>query len=408
MSTEQIGQQLPTANAGSLSKRLLFFSHEDWDDVWRRNQFICAELTQRHPDLSILWVCRPIDVPYSLARRKMDEIKSIKLAPHTVPEFPGIKVIKPIKLLPNRMGKSFNSWLISYNVRKILQALNWDDFAVWINFEQVIHCFPLPGASKLIYDITDDWTQQEQLEHHRQALLDDTEALLQRADHVIVCSPRLYEGKVGKCRGALSLISNGVDHQKYHPDALANLSAPPDVGAIKKPVVGYIGTLHSTRLDLPLIAAAAELLPQVSFVFIGPNCLTGDELQLLNKHNIHFLGARKYSQLPSYMSWFDCCMTPHLVNNFTDSLDPLKLYEYMSTGKPIVSTPCSGFRQLHELISVAGTPAEFAAAIEREVKVADPARAEQRVKWASQHSWAKRIDQIERLLGWAPSPAAGK
>ncbi len=146
-----------------------------------------------------------------------------------------------------------------------------------------------------------------------------------------------------------------MDNERYHPKALAHQKAPEDIKHIVHPIAGYTGTLHAARLDLALIESSAKALPNVHFVFVGPNCLTESESAQLRAPNIHILGSKSYADLPAYISCFDICLTPHSINDFTESLDPLKLYEYMSTGKAIVSTKCAGFREHPDLVYLADT-----------------------------------------------------
>lgn len=382
-------------------KRLLFFSLEDWNHVFRRNQFICAELCRRF-DLEILWVGPVVDIAYALLRHDYQDLLSIQTAPRPVADQPAVKRLRPVKLLPNKIGRRFNDDLVSRNVKRALKTLGWKDFDIWINAQQARNYLPLPGSKRLIYDITDDWTKMPQPRHQLEAVIADDAEMLRQADHVIVCSRQLYESKKGKCR-ALTLIANGVDNLRYHPDQLRGLEPPKDLKGIAHPIVGYTGTLHSSRLDLALLEETAQKLEQVNFVFVGPNSLTGEETARLNRSNIHILGSRPYQDLPSYLASFDACMTPHLVNDFTESLDPLKLYEYMSTGKPIISTKCAGFRDYPDLITLAERE-NFSGAVMQALQETDRSkeaeRSKMRVDWASTQSWGSRLDQVEKALGW--------
>ena len=389
---------MSTTELKSSKRRLLFFSLEDWNEVWRRNQFICAELARRNEDLELLWVGPPIDIAYSLLRRDFSEIFAAHIVPREVHGAKGIKKLRPLKLLPNKVGRKFNDRLITKTVTSSLRVLGWESFDIWINDQKAQNYLPFTGAQKLIYDITDDWSKLPQTETQRKTIIEDDTAMLEKADHVIVCSRQLYERKLGKCR-ALSLISNGVDNERYHPKELATHKAPPDIKNIAHPIAGYTGTLHSARLDLGLIAASAKELPNVHFVFVGPNCLTDAESALLRAPNIHILGSKPYSALPDYLNCFDICLTPHAINEFTESLDPLKLYEYMSTGKAIVSTKCAGFREYPDLIYLADTQ-DFSQAIETALQKDDQVKKQARITWASEQSWSSRVDQVEKVLGW--------
>jgi glycosyltransferase involved in cell wall biosynthesis len=385
------------------AKRILFFSLEDWNEIWRRNQFICAELCRRHPDLSVLWVGQTVDLSYAIVRGDFVELGQPQLTPHIVPDLPQIHTIKPVKLLPNKIGKGLNRYLYGSAIKAAIVKSHWheQEFDMWVNDQQAANLLPLANVRKVIYDITDDWTELPQSERSRNTVIENDRNMLTHADHVIVCSQKLFETKRSKCK-SLSLIPNGVDDWRYHPDVLTQLEAEPpaDIRGLSKPIVGYTGTLHSARLDLQLIAACANKLPQCSFVFVGPNSLTAEEIASIQRPNVHILGAKAYADLPKYIAAFDACMTPHLVTPFTDSLDPLKLYEYMSTGKPAISTPCAGFRDLRELVAIASTADEFCAAIHKEIDEADHTKARERIAWARQHSWAARVSEIEKILGW--------
>lgn len=386
-------------NSGA--KRLVFFSHESFDEMWRRNQFICAELHRRHNELEILWVGPRVDILFSISKGRWAELNHVQLTPHSVHDFRRILQMRPAKLLPNKIGKGFNQRNYSDTIRSTLRSLGWNSFQVWINDQSARTCLPLPGQTDLVYDITDDWSKAPQPEHARQAVIADDAYLLENADHVIVCSKSLFDAKQGKCK-KLALIANGVDEWRYHPDALCKVDPPHDLDDVSRPIAGYVGTLHSSRLDLELIRTIADRLPQMNFVFVGPNCLSPQETASIKRSNVHILGTRSYDELPRYFSAFDICMTPHLVNSFTDSLDPLKLYEYMSTGKPIVSTACSGFRDEEELIYIAQSAGEFVHALENALNESDRSLCTKRSHWARQHSWGSRVDRIEELLGWRP------
>jgi glycosyltransferase involved in cell wall biosynthesis len=396
---KQTSSAKSNTSSATSTKRLLFFSIEDWNEVWRRNQFFCAELVRRNPDAEILWVNPVVDLLHSLMRHDFSQFSAIRLAPNAVTGQAQILTIKPIKILPNKLGREFNNRLFADNIRSALHSLGWTSYDVWINAQSARQLLPFPGTKKLIYDITDDWTKMPQPEHIRLATIEDDAAMLRDADHVIVCSRQLYESKKNRCR-ELTLIHNGVDDHRYHPDQLSKTETPADIGQIQKPIIGYTGTLHSSRLDLALTAQVADELKHVNFVFVGPDCLTAAERKLLNKPNIHILGSRSYEELPRYIARFDAYMTPHLVNDFTESLDPLKLYEYMSTGKPIISTDCAGFREMTELVSIAPNASEFARAIEVALNSEDPARACQRIAWAQNQSWTARVIKLEEILGW--------
>ena len=131
---------------------------------------------------------------------------------------------------------------------------------------------------------------------------------------------------------------------------------------------------------------------------IGPNLLSlGDRQRLEATGKVFLHPAVPYREIPNYMRAFDICITPHRVTPFTESLNPIKLWEYLAAGKPIISTPVAGFRDYPQHVYLAADVASFLAAVPvalREPNLKIVARQEA----ASHHSWDARIAQIVPLL----------
>src|SRR5690606_6370135 len=97
-----------------------------------------------------------------------------------------------------------------------------------------------------------------------------------------------------------------------------------------------------------------------TLVLVGPNRLTTEHASFLTQEGAVILGGRAFDEVPAYLQHAGALVVPHLVNPFTDSLDPIKLYEYLAVGRPVVSTPVAGFRDLTGPGIHAVAPAEFA------------------------------------------------
>ena len=112
-------------------------------------------------------------------------------------------------------------------------------------------------------------------------------------------------------------------------------------------MVLYVGTLHRDRLDVDLCATlAGGLRGAATFVLVGPVALDAADQALLTGAGAVLLGAREHTTIPAYLKNADVLVVPHVVTEFTDSLDPIKVYEYLAAGRPVVSTPVAGFREL--------------------------------------------------------------
>jgi glycosyltransferase involved in cell wall biosynthesis len=135
-------------------------------------------------------------------------------------------------------------------------------------------------------------------------------------------------------------------------------------------------------------------------VLVGPNHLTPAQRGRLALPNVYMTGPVPYREIPGYMSGFDVCITPHLVSAFTESLNPIKLWEYLAAGKPIVSTAVAGFRDFPEHVRIAeaaGGAKGFVAAC-REALAEPTGSAAARRREAQRHSWEARVDAIEAVI----------
>ena len=382
---------------------LIFVSMENWDELWRRNQFICAELARKVAGRHILFVGVQRNLLRSLAHGQWRALWNDPT--WHVPEHPNITVTTPLRVMPERYpwGRKFNEWLTRRHVRKAAAALGICAPVLWLNPHSAVHMAGRMGERAVIYDITDDWEKAEQSPSLASEIRAQDGALGRRADAVIVCSPDLLASKEAKFRRPVHLIPNGVNAEHYRSVADASLPIPAAAQGWPKPVLGYTGTVHSQRVDAALVAALAERFPNGSIVLLGPNLLdAADQRRLAGIRNIFLPGPVPYREIADWMRAFDVCIVPHLVTTFTESLNPIKLWEYLAAGKPIVSTPVAGFRDFPELVRLADDADHFTAqvraALEEGLALVAARQAE-----ARKHSWTSRVDQIEAIIQSCPT-----
>lgn len=178
-------------------------------------------------------------------------------------------------------------------------------------------------------------------------------------------------------------------------------AVPADLAAIPRPRVGYVGGLHK-HVDLALLEGLVGAMPEVSFVFIGPQ--VSAPWALADRPNVYLLGRREQAELPAYVDGMDVCFVPYQRSRFTETVWPTKLHEYLARGKPVVSTPLPEVLALGyepAVVRVAATPAEAAEAIRAALADA-PGAAARRRALAQEHSWALLVErmraEIERAI----------
>lgn len=219
-------------------------------------------------------------------------------------------------------------------------------------------------------------------------------ALIKRVDLVIIHSQKLLEKK-GSLNPNTVQIPNGVDYFAYATPA----PEPTDVSQIPRPRIGYVGVIKS-QLDLDLLRQLATRRPEWSFLLVGPNGhLAGKEVQLeelVALPNVYKLGNRQLTELPSYMQSLDVCLMCYEVCDYTNFIYPLKLNEYLATGRPVVSTPIDSALPLKDVLEIAGNLPEWEQAInnalspdENTVEIV-----EKRQQQALLHDWDHLVNQI--------------
>ena len=146
---------------------LIFVSLEPWDDIWRRNQFVCcADLARRHPQLKILFVSPARDLSNAIRRRDFRDFRNASVA--SVPGFPNIYLTRGTKVLPNTIaaGRAFNETLLRRHVRSVAKRLGLHRPILWLNPHSAVHMVGKMNEAAAIYDITDDWTSFKQAPSH--------------------------------------------------------------------------------------------------------------------------------------------------------------------------------------------------------------------------------------------------
>ncbi len=185
--------------------------------------------------------------------------------------------------------------------------------------------------------------------------------LLRRASLVVIQSPGLMEKK-GHFNRSTMFVPNGVDYRAYSNPA----PEPDDLRRVPRPRAGYTGVIKH-QLDFELLIALAQQHVEWSFVLIGPQAALGEKVplvrQLESMPNVHFLGGKPADALPAYVQHFDVAMMCYALTDYTNFIYPLKLHEYLATGRPVVSAPVRSVLEFADVVTIARTASQWSEAL---------------------------------------------
>lgn len=242
---------------------------------------------------------------------------------------------------------------------------------------------------RVVYDCMDEWTN---FPGFGAAVLGLEEGLVREADLTLATARRLHEKLEPQAR-RLILALNGVDIEHYRRYYGENDL----LGEVRHPVIGYYGALASW-VDVELIVKIARRFPKATLVLAG-GVFDVDLSALERLPNVRLLGARPYEEMPRLLWHFDACVIPFLVNDITQATNPVKFYEYLSAGKPVVAPRLDELLPYEDLCYLAEGHDAFLAALEDALaEPADDPRRELRRRMAAENDWRERYRTINAAV----------
>ena len=218
--------------------------------------------------------------------------------------------------------------------------------------------------------------------------------LINRVDQVFIHSPALLERK-GQFNPHTRFVPNGVDYQAF----AASQAEPADLKEIPHPRLGYIGIIK-TQLDFQILLELATRHPQWSFVFVGPRGKLGPDVTLVDQlaklRNVHFLGHKPKEIACAYPQHMDVCLLPYKINDYTKYIYPLKLNEYLASGKPIVGMSIRSLLDFAHVVKLASTQDEWSRALTESLApdMVSNEQIQNRRNIAKQVDWGTLVDSI--------------
>lgn len=315
----------------------------------------------------------------------------------------GIVVVSPVVIpfYSNPVIRRLNRWLLLLQIRLLMIAFDLRSPILWIAIPTARDIVGQLGERLLVYQVSDKYEANE-MDHatgsgviagmHRE--------LLERAAVVFYSGRMLFEEESkthDSHRTKMKLLEQAVDFDHFAAATAANgLHVPDDIAVIPGPRLGYFGGIETWLLDQELISYVSTKRPDWHWVLMG---LKTSRLTIEDLPNVHYLGSKRYAELPDYAAQFDACVLPWVTDNdFVSHGSPIKVREYLATGKPVVITPLYEYERLDGILRIARGYDDFIAKVEDALTRDSESQKQARQQSIRDATWDKRAEEVSREI----------
>ncbi len=379
----------------------------DWDtELWTNQHHLMSRLARENRILFVesLGLRRP-----QLAGRDLKRIaKRLRDGLRGPREADGLHVISPL-VLPfhgNAAARKLNGWLLPALVRRAARKLGLAQPILWAYVPQAEMLIDALRAELVIYHCVDDIAAQPGIDAAEFGAAETRFA--KRADLVLASAPALA-ARLSQIARDVLYAPNVADVDLF-ATALDPGPLDPAVAELPHPLIVFTGAVVATKLDIDLLVALARARPDWSFVLVGPvgpGDPRTDVSALAAESNVHLLGGRSYKQLPNVLRAADAGLIPYARNELTNSVFPMKVYEYLAAGLPVLATPLPSLVGIEE-VATAGDADGMVKLLDETLARDSRQRRLERSQRAAAHSWDARLLEIAAAIDALQTDAASR
>ncbi len=373
-----LSSDLVKANALSTFD-IIVFSIIDWDYRFQRPQQIAVRFAKNNRH--VFYTCTSFSDNYKpLLRRIQDNVFEVWLPGDT-----SLNIYKDA-LNESTIEAIVKTFSLLRSEFDIVEAIIFVDLPFWS--KAAMRLREIFGWM-VIYDCMDFY---KGFSNTSEKMLKGEDDLSENSDLILATSRPLFKERALHNSNCL-LIPNGTefDHFNVRPP-----DVPRELKDLNGPIIGYYGAI-SDWFDGHLIESLAKARPNWNFILIG-NKSEADLSALSHLRNIQLLGEKHYSILPSYLHAFDICIIPFKKSKLSEATNPVKLFEYLSAGKPVVATDLTELQYYRDYITLASGTEEWLNAIENSLNQRSPEEIVRRENFAKLNSWEERCLQIQQEI----------
>jgi glycosyltransferase involved in cell wall biosynthesis len=380
-----------------MTRDILLFSTADWDNpFWTNKQHMAALFAKR--GYRVLYVDslglrRP-----ALHSRDVNRIarRICKAIPIPRQARPNLWRVSPLALPfhASAAARALNSRLVRTTIRWHLRLLDMKKPLIWTYNPIVAEiCDGIPNSG-IVYHCVDDLGAAPCID---ETIVAVGEERLGKAAELCFATSPLLRDRMCKLFPRVVYEPNVCD-QPFFETARQHLAEPSELAAVPRPRLLFVGALSEYKVDYSLMEAVARHRPELQWILIGP---TGEGQPDSRKPpvspNIHIFGSRAYGRLPYFMAHCDAAVLPAARNAYTDAMFPMKFFEYLAAGLPLVSTRLPALQEFEHLYFPADSEMEFLSCLDR-VLGGERRDGETIDRACRRYSWEARFSRMEAVL----------
>ncbi|MBW1803910.1 MAG: glycosyltransferase [Deltaproteobacteria bacterium] len=368
-----------------------------FSDDWGRLPFSCQHIMQHFlPENRILWVNtvglrRPV-LNFCDIKRSFEKIRSFFMVKGEIQDSPRNLWISDPMMIPYsqlRIVREFNKFSAVKKIRAFIKRYGFSNPVVISTVPNVADYVKEFNEDMVIYYCIDDYTRSPALDSSLVEKME--EKLLYSCDLVVASSRDLCEKKKRGMKQPL-FLPHGVDFDHFQ---VGKGEVHEMMRHLPRPTIGFFGVI-SHWLNVQLIKFLANERPRWSFVFIGPSDI---DLRVFGElKNTHFPGKVSYEELPNYAAEFDVGIIPFLLNDFTVSVNPIKLLEYLACGLPVVTIDMPEVRTYSGVVHIASSFEDFLLGLEKSLRENNSRSEAERKKIARKYSWISIAEKLSAII----------
>lgn len=371
-------------------EKLLTSKHHIVEQFAKRNRVLFVEANYSLPKLILGLIKKKWPISFWGKMQKVNKNITVATPP-------------PRLLFRNKFNfiADLNQLILLVFIKKTISRLGFQKPIFWTWHYQSHRLIKGLNEKLAIYAPCDEWTKFPFPWSNSKLIWDNEKKLANSVDIIITPSIELAK-KFKPINNSTFHVSQGVDVNLFQK----RQQIPTDISCFKKPIVGFVGNINPEWIDFKLIKHLSSSLPHISFVMIGP--IDSNLSNRFNENyrafrcvfdsskNVHFLGLKRKEDLPGYLRAMDVCIIPYQLKR--NSITPLKLLEYLASGKSVVSVNLPEVRPFKNIVRIVEDHNEFRDAIERALENETDDQILKRLETAHNHSWENKIEEMSVVI----------